>query len=102
MNSEEEMQEKIEKIIIDTLKELNEELENDSFINPNFKTKLYGANGAMDSLALVSFIADLEDKISDEFEKDIILADEKAMSAKTSPFRNIESLTSYIKSLLEN
>ena len=56
----------------------------------------------MDSLALVSFIADLEDKISDEFEKDIVLADEKAMSAKTSPFRNIESLTSYIKSLLEN
>ena len=56
----------------------------------------------MDSLALVSFIADLEDKISDEFEKDIILADEKAMSEKTSTFRNIESLTSYIKSLLEN
>lgn len=96
------MQEKIEKIITDTLKELNEELENDSFVNPNPKTKLYGANGAMDSLALVSFITDLEDKISDEFEKDIILADEKAMSAKTSPFRNIESLTSYIKSLLEN
>ncbi|WP_319085121.1 hypothetical protein [Aliarcobacter skirrowii] len=102
MNSEEEMQEKIEKIIIDTLKELNEELENEAFLNPNSKTKLYGGNGAMDSLALVSFIADLEDKISDEFEKHIILADEKAMSAKTSPFRNIESLTSYIKSLLEN
>ena len=102
MNSEEEMQEKIEKIIIDTLKDLNEELENEAFLNPNSKTKLYGGNGAMDSLALVSFIADLEDKISDEFEKDIVLADEKAMSAKTSPFRNIESLTSYIKSLLEN
>ena len=102
MNSEEEMQEKIEKIIIDTLKDLNEELENEAFINPNSKTKLYGGNGAMDSLALVSFITDLEEKISDEFEKDIILADEKAMSAKTSPFRNIESLTSYIKSLLEN
>ena len=96
------MQEKIEKIIIDTLKELNEELENEAFLNPNSKTKLYGGNGAMDSLALVSFIADLEDKISDEFEKDFVLADEKAMSAKTSPFRNIESLTSYIKSLLEN
>ena len=102
MNNGDEMQQKIEKIIIDTLKELNEELENDAFLNPNSKTKLYGGNGAMDSLALVSFIADLEDKISDKFEKDIILADEKAMSAKTSPFRNIESLTSYIKSLLEN
>ena len=33
------MQEKIEKIIIDTLKELNEELENEAFLNPNSKTK---------------------------------------------------------------
>lgn len=96
------MEDKIEKIIIETLKELNEELENETFENPNSKTKLYGVNGAMDSLALVSFMADLEDKISDEFEKDIILADEKAMSAKTSPFRNVESLTSYIKELLQN
>ena len=95
------MQEKIEKIIIDTLKELNEDLKNDSFINPNSKTKLYGGNGAMDSLALVSFIADLEDKISDEFEKDIILADEKAMSQRTSPFRSVETLTNYIQKLLE-
>ena len=96
------MQNKIEKIIIETLVELNEELENESLKNPSSKTKLYGANGGLDSLALVSFITDLEEKISDEFDKEIILADEKAMSAKTSPFRNVESLTLYIKSLLEN
>jgi acyl carrier protein len=96
------MQDKIEKIIIETLVELNEELENESFENPDSKTKLYGANGGLDSLALVSFITDLEEKISDEFEKEIVLADEKAMSAKTSPFRNVESLTLYINSLLEN
>jgi acyl carrier protein len=95
------MQDKIEKIIIETLVELNEELENESFENPDSKTKLYGANGGLDSLALVSFITDLEEKISDEFEKEIVLADEKAMSAKTSPFRNVESLTLYINSLLE-
>lgn len=96
------MKDKIEKIIIETLIELNEELENESFENPSSKTKLYGANGGLDSLALVSFITDLEEKISDEFDKEIVLADEKAMSAKTSPFRNIESLTLYINSLLEN
>lgn len=96
------MREKITNIIYETLKELNEELENEAFENPNQKTKLYGSNGSMDSLALVSFITDLEEKISDKFDKEIVLADEKAMSAKTSPFRNIESLTSYIKSLLEN
>jgi acyl carrier protein len=56
------MQDKIEKIIIETLVELNEELENESLENPNSKTKLYGANGGLDSLALVSFITDLEEK----------------------------------------
>ena len=96
------MKDKIEKIIIEILVELNEELENSSLENPSSKTKLYGANGGLDSLALVSFITDLEEKISDEFDKEIVLADEKAMSAKTSPFRNVESLTLYIKSLLEN
>ena len=96
------MQNKIEKIIIETLVELKEELDNSSLENPDSKTKLYGVNGGLDSLALVSFITDLEEKISDEFDKEIVLADEKAMSAKTSPFRNVESLTLYIKSLLEN
>ncbi len=33
-------------------------LENEPFLNPNSKTKLYGIDGAMDSFALVSFIAD--------------------------------------------
>lgn len=95
------MQNKLEKIIIKALDELNEELENDSLNNPTRETKLYGGSGALDSLALVSFITDLEEKISDEFDKDIILADEKAMSQRTSPFRTVESLTEYITKLLE-
>lgn len=95
------MREKIENIIYETLQELNEELENEAFDNPDTKTKLYGGSGAMDSLALVSFITDLEERISDEFDADIVLADEKAMSATTSPFRNIESLALYIEKLLE-
>ena len=95
------MQQKIEKIIIEVLNEINEELENENLNNPTSETKLYGGSGALDSLALVSLITDLEEKISDEFEKDIILADEKAMSQRTSPFRSVETLTNYIQKLLE-
>jgi len=95
------MRNKIEKIIIETLIELNEELNNENLKNPSSKTKLYGASSALDSLALVSFITDLEEKLSEEFDEDLILADEKAMSAKTSPFRSVESLSAYILSLLE-
>lgn len=95
------MKEKIEKVIIDILIELNEELENEALENPTSKTKLFGGNGVLDSLALVSFITDLEEVISEEFDKDIVLADERAMSARTSPFRDVKTLANYIKELLE-
>lgn len=95
------MQQTIEKVILEALEEINEELENENLNNPTSETKLYGGSGALDSLALVSFITDLEERISDEFDKDIVLADEKAMSQRTSPFRSIEALTNYIQILLE-
>lgn len=94
------MQKRIENIITEVLIDLNDELENEALNVPSSKTKLYGGEGALDSLALVSFITDLEEQISDEFEVDIILADEKAMSQRTSPFRTVESLTIYIENLL--
>lgn len=94
------MSKSVQTIIIECLQELNEELENPSLENMTSQTKIFGGSGALDSLALVSFITDVEEKISDEFDKEIVLADEKAMSAKTSPFRSVESLTAYIENLL--
>ena len=94
------MKPKIENLIIESLKELNEELENKALNSPTKDTKLYG-NGCLDSLALVTLVTDLEEKISDEFGKDITLADEKAMSQRNSPFRSVESLANYITKLLE-
>lgn len=95
------MKNKIEEIIIEVLTELNEELEKDTLNNPTKDTKLYGGSGALDSLALVSLITDLEERVSDEFDNDIVLADEKAMSQRTSPFRSVESLMIYIQKILE-
>ncbi|HEG2607115.1 hypothetical protein, partial [Campylobacter sp. W0066.1] len=68
------MQEKIQNIIFYSLKNLADELENDDFKNPNLKTKIYGINGNLDSLALVSLVSDLEELLSEEFNKEIILA----------------------------
>lgn len=96
------MRENIENLIIEALKDFEDTLSEDVVLNLNSSTRLYGANGILDSLALVSLIADLEDKISQTFDKDIVLADEKAMSQKTSPFRSIETLTSYIENLLKD
>jgi len=95
------MRNKIKKIIVESLLDLNEELEHNELNIPTEETRLYGGRGLLDSLGLVSFITDLEERISDEFDKDIILANEKAMSQRTSPFRDVESLINYIQKLLD-
>lgn len=92
--------EEIIMIIINALKELNEELNEASLDEPTKETKIFGGTGLLDSLALVSLLADIEDKIADRFNVTLVIADEKAMSQTTSPFRNVESLASYISSRL--
>lgn len=64
-------------------------------------TQLYGNKGLLDSLGLVRLIAELEEEIYSQTQKEITLADEKAMSAVSSPFRSVEALSDYIEILLK-
>jgi len=63
-------------------------------------TFLFGRKGFLDSYGLVALLAEIEGVIDDEHEIDITLADERAMSQKTSPFRSVGSLTHYIEQLI--
>ena len=90
------MRTQIQNLIIDSLKNLAEELENEALKNPTKDTKIYGINGNLDSLALVSLIMDLEEALSTQYHIDITLADEKTMSMRNSPFRDVETLAQYI------
>ena len=91
----------IRTLIIDSLKEYNQELQSKELQNPTIDTRLYGSSSALYSLGLVYIVSDLEDKIYQNFGKSIVLADERAMSQKTSPFRSVETLANYIQNLLE-
>ena len=95
------MKNQIEAIIIEALQDLNDDIESESLENPNKETKIFGEEGALDSLALVSLISDLEEAIHDDFDKEVTLADEKAMSQHRSPFGSVESLTEYIELLIK-
>tara|TARA_B110000879_G_C11176007_1_gene515968 strand:+ start:1211 stop:1534 length:324 start_codon:yes stop_codon:yes gene_type:complete len=86
--------------VLDSLKDLGSENGNVNLINANAKTKLFGENGNLDSMGLVIFISDLEELIDEEFGKNLTLADDRAMSQKTSPFRNVETLCKHIEILL--
>ena len=91
----------IEELVIKAVKELGEELGKAEFQSPNLETRIYGGKSGFDSLALVSLIADIEEKLGKAFNQDIILADERAMSQTRSPFRQVSSLVNYIESLLK-
>ena len=96
------MQTKIENLIIAILKNLADEFEYEALANPNAETAIYGNNGGLDSLGLVSFIADLEQSLNDELGIEVILADEKTMSMRNSPFKDVATLTQYILTLTDS
>ena len=62
------------------------------------RDRLYGEGGALDSMALVNLIADIEEAVAKSYKANIVLADDKSMSAQRSPFRNVDCL---IDTLLE-
>lgn len=64
-------------------------------------TFLIGRRAALDSLNLVTLIVDLEQKIEEEYDLALTLADDRAMSQKNSPFLTVQSLTDYICMLID-
>jgi acyl carrier protein len=59
-------------------------------------TLLIGPDGCLDSIGLVTLIVAVEERLADEFGLSVTLASEKAVAAKTSPFRSIEKFADYV------
>lgn len=86
--------------VLEAVKDVGKDSEIESLVNANEDTELFG-RGDLDSLGVVLLVSELEDIISEEFGKDIILADDRAMSQRTSPFKSVKTLTKYVGKLLE-
>ena len=69
-------------------------------LNYSPEAVLFGSGGNLDSLGLVSLLVIIEQNIEEEFDTNITIADEKAMSQKNSPFRTVSALIDYIELLL--
>ncbi len=93
--------ERILDIIITQAKELNEELTNKIPVGQGPDAPLFGKGGVLDSVALVTLIVAVEQAVEDEFDAALTIADEKAMSQKTSPFRTVGSLADYVQKLIK-
>ena len=89
------MEEKIKEIVIACVKETLEDMDSDATVNEELA--LFGEKSPLDSITLVSLIVDIESELSN-YDIDVSLNSENAMSTKNSPFLNIKTLVNFIQS----
>ncbi len=87
----------VKDIVLGAIKDINEDLDMEQFENPTDDTPLYGDDSELDSLSLVMLVGETEARINDAFDKAIVIASEKAMSMRNSPFRSIGALVEFIE-----
>ncbi len=92
------MKEQIKKIILNCLEELRDDNELEFEISENIK--LLGSQGCLDSLDFVNLVVEIEERVSDELDKDISILNEKAFSRSNSPFLNIDTFSNYLEELV--
>ena len=87
-------------LVLRRLAALGRELGKPALEQADASTRLFGEHAALDSIGLVTLIADLEEDIRVATGKNVTLADEKAMSRLTSPFRRVDLLADYVAEIV--
>ena len=80
--------------------EVNLQQPDNGQLEKSLDTVLFGQNGKLDSLGLVSFVVAAEQNIEEALGVSVSVSDERAMSQRNSPFRTIGTLVDYISQLL--
>ena len=87
-------------IILACMENINLARETDQQLKIHAQAPIFGPDSALDSLGLVSLLIDIEDSFADN-EIEISLSDERAMSQKRSPYRDVPTLVDYISTQIE-
>lgn len=82
-------------LIYVAIDELNETSDNNP-ITKSATTALYGASSSLDSVDSVNLLLSVEELLEDELGVEIVIANEKALSQKNSPFKTVETLAQYL------
>ena len=83
-------------IVIASLKEVFAQVGNPAPDNINDDTVFVGNDAVIDSLGVVSLIVEVEQRLEGEHGISVTLANDKAMSAKNSPFRTVGVLADHV------
>lgn len=90
------MREKVTRAVYTAVRAIGEDFDIAPLKVPDEATRLFGAKSGVDSVTLVSLIAEVEDQLAEVTGQALVLADERAMSQTRSPFRRVNTLIDYI------
>jgi D-alanine--poly(phosphoribitol) ligase subunit 2 len=95
------MTEKVLNSIYRAVDDVNSQIDSKMQLDKSPQTVLFGQSSRLDSFGLVTLVVAVEQNIQEDFGQAVTIADEKAFSRKSSPFRTIGTLAEYISTLLK-
>lgn len=95
------MREQVVSMVLEVSDQLNTMLDEKLSIEDGEACKLYGVEGVLDSMSLVSLVVGVEEAVEDQYDVSVIIADEKAMSKRSSPFLSVATLADYVVQLIQ-
>ena len=96
------MEDKILKLLIKSAKTFNKYNDNKIDYGKGIDTTVYGKDTTLDSVELVDFIVQVEEKLEDELGIVVNMTSEKAMSRKVKPFHTFRTMTNFIMEQIGN
>jgi len=90
--------EAIREVVFQAMRATNEAREADNQLVVSADAPIFGPDSSLDSLGLVGLLLDVEEGLQ-AIGCNVVLSDERAVSQKRSPFRNVQSLVAYISTL---
>lgn len=87
-------------IVRDALQDLREGFGQDDAGEITPDTALYGGESVLDSLSLVLLVSAVEEAIRERLGVDVLLASERAMSQRQSPYRTVGAFVEFIEAEL--
>ena len=93
--------EKVMQSVFDAIDELNGQFPKEERIEKSIDSVLFGGEGTLDSLGLISLVTTVEQKVEEDLGITVTLLDDIDVLEGENPFKTIKTLSDYITSILE-
>jgi hypothetical protein len=89
------------RVLYPVVRDANESLADGQKLRESADMPLFGPGAPLDSMGLVRFLVEVEERVQGELESEIRLVSDKAMSRRNSPFRSLQTLAEYVVELMQ-